>query len=374
MNSESSSVSRRTFLAGTAGTAAAAAMGTRLVRAESAAEKKTVGVAIVGIGKLTLGQLLPAFADAKVAKLVAFVSGHPDKAREQADKFGVDRKNIYNYENFDSIKDNPAIDVVYIVLPNSMHAEYTIRAAKAGKHVLCEKPMANSVAECQEMIAACKAAQKKLMVAYRMRYEPMTVKAIELAQSPKATGTIKHIRAEAGFPIGDPTQWRLKKAMAGGGPLMDMGVYAINAVRYLSGKEPVEVTASTYTTPGDPRFTDVEETVNFELRFKEGFTASGLTTYGFNSKRFRVSGTAGGLESEPYQSYSGNHLWQLDKNNKRTEVEYQPINHFAAEMDHLGDCILNDKPVLTPGEEGLQDIKIVTAIYEAARTGGVVKV
>src|SRR5262249_19514269 len=248
---------------------------------------------------------------------------------------------------FDSLKDNPAIDVVYVVLPNSMHAEYTIRAAKAGKHVLCEKPMANSVEECQAMIEACKRAQKKLMVGYRMRYEPMTNRAIELAQSPQATGVIKHIRAEAGFSIGDPTQWRLKKAMAGGGPLMDMGVYAINAVRYLSGKEPVEVAAATYATPNDPRFTEVEETVTFELRFKEGFVGSCLTSYGVNSKRFRVYGTAGQLESEPFQSYRGNHLWQLDKSNKRIEIAYEPVNHFATEMDHLGRCILGDTQPLT---------------------------
>ena len=153
----------------------------------------------MGIGKLSMGQILPAFANCKVPRPVALVSGHPDKAREQASKYGIDPKNIYNYENFDSIKDNPAIDVVYVVLPNSMHAEYTIRAAKAGKHVLCEKPMATSVADCQAMIDACKDAQRKLMIGYRMRYEPMTQKAIELAQSPEVTGVIKHIRPRPAF-------------------------------------------------------------------------------------------------------------------------------------------------------------------------------
>jgi predicted dehydrogenase len=363
------SISRRNFLA----TTAAAVASSATFGAAGPGAARPLGFALVGIGKLSIGQLLPAFANCKLARPVALVSGHPDKAREQAQRYGIEPKFIYNYDNFNSIADNPAIDVVYVVLPNSMHAEYTIRAAKAGKHVLCEKPMANTVAECQAMIDACKSAQRKLMVGYRMRYEPMTMKAIELAQSPEVTGVIKHIRSEAGFSIGDPTQWRLKKAMAGGGALMDMGVYAINAARYLSGKEPVEVTAATYATPGDPRFTEVEETVTFEMRFDEGFVASCLTSYGINCKRFHVYGTLGQLESEPFQSYGGNHLWQVD-NGKRTEVPYEPVNHFAAEMDHLCECIANDTAPRTPGEEGLQDIKITTAIYESAREAKPVRI
>ena len=259
-------------------------------------EEKTIGFALVGIGSLSMGQLLPAFAKCKVAQPVALVSGHPDKAQQQAAKYGIDPKNIYNYENFDSIKDNPEVDVVYVVLPNSMHAEYTIRAAKAGKHVLCEKPMANTVADCQAMIDACKAAHRKLMIGYRVRYEPMTQKAIALAQSADDMGVIKQITAEAGFNAGNPDQWRLNRKLAGGGSLMDMGIYAVNAVRYLSGQEPTEVSAVSYSTPGDPRFKEVEETISFELRFASGIVASCLSTYGFNCNRFRVYGTEGWLE------------------------------------------------------------------------------
>ena len=367
--SKDSSLNRRNFLALTA--AAAAATRTSLALA-APAEPRPLGVALVGIGRLSMGQLLPAFAKCKLARPVALVSGHLDKAHEQAQKYGIDPKNIYNYNNFDKIADNPAIDVVYVVLPNIMHAEYTIRAAKAGKHVLCEKPMANTVADCQAMIEACKNAGRKLMIAYRMRYEPMTIRAIELAQSPDAIGEIKHITAEAGFPIGDPTQWRLKKTMAGGGPLMDMGVYAINAARYLSGKEPFEVTATSYTTPNDPRFAEVEETLAFEMRFDK-FIASCLTSYGFDCKRVRVTGTRGQLDAEPFQSYSGNRLYQI-KNGERKEVPYEPVNHFAAEMDHLCECIASDTAPRTPGEEGLQDIKITTAIYESASTGKPVRI
>jgi predicted dehydrogenase len=363
-------ISRRAFLASTAAAAAVAGVGP--VWAEPQ-EDKTVGFALVGIGTLTMGQLLPAFSKCKIARPVALVSGHPDKANAQARQYGIDPKNIYNYENFDSIKDNPAVDVVYVVLPNGMHAEYTIRAAKAGKHVLCEKPMANSVADCQAMIDACNAAKRKLMIGYRLHYEPLTRKAIELARSADAVGTIKQITAEGGFNIGDPTQWRLNRKLAGGGSLMDIGIYALNAVRYLSGQEPSEVSAVSYATPDDPRFKEVEETIAFELRFNSGIVASCLSSYGFGCNRFRVYGTKGQFESEPFLSYQGNHLWQI-RGGERQELQIEPANHFASEMDDFARRILSDERPLTPGEEGLQDVKLMMAIYESARTGKVVKI
>jgi predicted dehydrogenase len=370
-------VNRRTFLARSATAAAGVAAATRGLAWAAPTDEKTVGFALVGIGMLTMGQLLPAFAKCKSARPVALVSGHPDKAKEQASKYGIDAKNIYNYENFDSIKNNPEIDVVYVVLPNGMHAEYTIRAAKAGKHVLCEKPMANTVEECQSMIDACKAANRKLMIGYRLHYEPLTQKAIDLARSPEAVGKIKQISADAGFNIGDPTQWRLNRKLAGGGSLMDIGIYALNAVRYLSGEEPTEVTAISYATPDDSRFREVEETITFELRFKSGIVASCVSSYGFQCNRFRVYGTKGQLESEPFLSYANNRLWKVqprDRQFNREEVQYEPMNHFAAEMDDFAQCILADRPARTPGEEGLADLKVMTAIYESARSGKAMKV
>jgi predicted dehydrogenase len=355
-------------------TSAAAAAAVRIGRAQTQPqENRTVGFALVGIGTLTMGQLLPAFAQCKLARPVALVSGHPEKANQQASRYGINPKYIYNYENFDSIKDNPEVDVVYVVLPNGMHAEYTIRAAKAGKHVLCEKPMANSVAECQAMIDACKAAGRKLMIAYRLRYEPLTRKAIELAQSAEAVGTIKQITAQAGFNIGDPTQWRLNRKLAGGGSLMDIGIYALQAVRYLSGQEPVEIMAMSYSTPDDPRFKEVEETISFELRFNSGIVASCLSTYGFGCNRYRVYGTRGQIESEPFLSYQGNRLWQ-NRGRERQELQIEPANHFASEMDHFAQCVLNGENSLTPGEEGLRDLKYMMAAYESARTGRAISV
>jgi glucose-fructose oxidoreductase len=173
--------------------------------AEGGAGGKKVGFAVVGLGQLGLGQIMPAFKDCKLAKPVALVSGHPDKARKAAEQFGVDPKRIYNYDNYDSMKDNPEIDVVYVVLPNSMHPEYTIRAAQAGKHVLCEKPMANSAADCRKMIDACRAAGKKLQIGYRLRYEPNTIALID-AVAKKRAGELKMMECGAGFSIGDPNQ------------------------------------------------------------------------------------------------------------------------------------------------------------------------
>jgi len=373
MSFEPPAFSRRTFLGGTAVALAALASGPLAAQTIQPAPKK-LGFALVGVGALTMGQLLPALAKCNLCRAVALVSGHPDKAHQQAVRYNIDPKNIYSYENFDTIKDNPDIDVVYIVLPNGMHAEYTIRAAKAGKHVLCEKPMANTAEECQSMIDAVAAADRKLMIGYRMRYEPMTLRAIELSHSDSDIGTIKQITAEAGFNAGDPTQWRLNKKLAGGGPLMDMGIYAVNAIRYLSSQEPVQVSAFTYATPNDPRFKEVEETICFELRFESGMLASVLSSYGFGCNRFRLYGTRGQLESEPIQAYHNNRLWLSRGGGPKQEITYTPVNHFAVEMDYFADCIQNNTPVRTPGEEGLKDLKVIMAAYESARTGKAVDI
>ena len=214
---------------------------------------KKLGWAIVGLGSLSINEILPGFAKCEKSKVVALVSGHPDKANKLALRYGVSQECIYNYQNYDSIKDNPEVDVIYIVLPNGLHAEYAVRGLQAGKHVLTEKPMANTPAQCQQMIDAARKADRMLMVAYRCRYEPYNREAIRIARSGEL-GSIKVILADAGFNIGDPTQWRLNKELAGGGSLMDIGIYALQAARYLSGEERTEVNAAMSTTPNDPRF------------------------------------------------------------------------------------------------------------------------
>lgn len=334
---------------------------------------KKLGWAIVGLGSLAINQILPAFAQCEKSKVVALVSGHPDKANKLSVRYGVNPKNIYNYQNYDSIKNNPDVDIIYIVLPNGMHAEYTVRGFEAGKHVLSEKPMANSPADCQRMIDAAKKADRKLMVGYRCRYEPFNREAIRIARSGEL-GATQVIATDAGFTIGNPNQWRLKKDLAGGGSMMDIGIYALNAARYLSGEEPSEINAFMYNKPGDPRFKEVEETINFQLRFPSGVLANCTSSYGyFPQSHFRVVGTEGRLDLDPAMWYSGLRL-KVSRGGNVEERSLPVVDHFAAEMDHFSECIMQNKEPLTPGEEGLRDIRLITAIYEACGSGHSIKV
>lgn len=334
---------------------------------------KKVGYAIVGLGSLAIFQILPALAKCEKGRVVALVSGHPDKANKIALRYGVNPKNIYNYQNYDTIKDNPEVDVIYIVLPNSMHAEYTIRGFQAGKHVLCEKPMATSVADCEAMIAAGKKADRKLMIGYRCRYEPFNQEMIRMARE-QELGKVKIIQTDAGFNIGDPTQWRLNKAMAGGGCLMDIGIYALQAARYISGEEPTEINAMMYSTPNDPRFKEVEESINFQLRFPSGVLANCTSNYGTDYRsHFRALAEKGYFELDPAMSYSGLRM-RVMSGGELAEKFLPQRDHFGSEMEHMSTCVMENKEPLTPGEEGLRDLKLMMAIYEAARSGKTVKV
>ena len=333
---------------------------------------KKLGWAIVGLGSLSINQILPAFAKSERSKVVAFVSGHPDKANKLALRYNVNPKNIYNYQNYDSIKDNPEVDVIYIVLPNGMHAEYTIRGLQAGKHVLCEKPMASSSAECRPMIDAAKKADRKLMIAYRCHYEPYNKEAIRIARAHEL-GPTQMILADTGFAIGDPAQWRLHKALSGGGSMFDIGIYALNAARYLTGEEPTEVNAMSFTDRNDPRFKEVESNVIFQLRFPSGVIANCSSSYSyFHQSHYRVMGTEARLEMDPATWYNGNHIW-IERGNKIEQIDLQEADHFALEMDHMSDCVMQNKEPLTPGEEGLRDLTIIEAVYESAKSGKTLK-
>jgi len=374
-------LSRRRFLQTASGALAAAPLANGAFSPAAAqvpnlklpeAPGRKLGWALVGLGSLSINQIMPAFAKCTQSRLVGFVSGRPEKARHMAGLYGVDPKNIYSYENYDSIANNPDIDVIYVVLPNNMHAEYTIRALKAGKHVLCEKPMANTPADCEQMIAAAKAANRKLMIGYRVRYEPYNQLMIKMAQDTSEMGPTRMILADAGFNIGDPTQWRLRKAMAGGGSLMDIGIYSLNAARYLSGEEPIEVNAMSHTTPNDPRFTEVEENINFQLKFPSGILANCTSSYGVNLGRFRVFKPRGSFEVDPASSYTGLRM-RVFRGGSIEERVLPQRDHFALEMDHMSSSVMNNTEPLTPGEEGLKDLKVMMAIYEAARSGKTVK-
>jgi len=340
------------------------------------APDQRVGYALVGLGHLTLEELLPAFGECKKSRVVALVSGNPDKMRKVARQYGIKETSLYSYDTYDQLKNNPEVQVIYIVLPNGMHAEYTIRGAQAGKHILCEKPMANTPQECQAMIDACQKANRKLMVAYRIQYEPNNRLIREMIQS-KRFGQTKFVEAFNVQNSANPDHWRHKKALAGGGALPDIGLYCLNTVRYLLGEEPTEVFAYQYSTPGDARFREVEEMVSWQMRFPSGIVANCGTHYGVHeTRRYRVMAERGWMGLDPAFAYNG---LQPEVSYAEGKIEHkeQPKqaekNQFAAEMDHFSDCILNDKQPFTPGEEGLQDHKIMAAIYQSARDGRPVK-
>ncbi|HWB01526.1 MAG TPA: Gfo/Idh/MocA family oxidoreductase [Verrucomicrobiales bacterium] len=337
---------------------------------------KMVGWAVVGIGQLTAGEVIPAYRECKFSQLTGLVSGHRDKALKVARAYEVDQANIYDYKNFDSIADNENIQVVYIALPNSMHAEYTIRALKAGKHVLCEKPMAVNVKEASQMVEAAAEAKRKLMIGYRLHYEPYNRKVMELCAQ-KTLGAIKTFSSTNCQQVKAPNI-RLSSALAGGA-VGDVGVYSINAARYVTREEPVEVFAAAQRPSDDPRFREVDESVTFILRFPSGILAHCDCSFGSaESRSYQVHCEKGVIDMEPAFSYRGLRLRIREGDSKKSaqdaEVVLPPVDHFAAEMDHFSECILNDQTPRTPGEEGLADMRIIAAIQESIQSGAAVKI
>ncbi len=326
-------------------------------------DEEKLGVALVGLGNYATNQLAPALEHTEKCRLAGIVTGTPAKAEAWSQKYSIPQTHIYNYETFDHIADNEDIDVVYVVLPNSMHAEYTIRAAQAGKHVICEKPMALNARECESMIAACEEAGVKLSIGYRVQFEPHNLEAMRLGRE-KVFGAVKVIEASFGFRLQNPNQWRLDKALAGGGALMDVGIYAIQAARYVTGEEPISVTAQEVKT--DPMmFKTVDETITWQLEFPSGVVANSTTSYAAYVERFYASCEQGWFELGPAYSYSG-----IQGRTHQGPMDFPQVVQQALQMDDFADCILNDRASKVSGEEGLRDVKIIEAIYEAIATGG----
>ena len=323
-----------------------------------------MGVAVVGLGGLALGEILPALTQTTSCRIAALVSGHPEKAAQVAARYGVQPGAVYTYETYDRIADNRDVEMVYVVLPNGMHAEYSIRASKAGKHVFCEKPMAISSAECAQMIAAARAAGRQLAIGYRLHFEPYNRELVRLARD-KVLGPVKVIDTAAGFAMGpDVGQWRLNKRLAGGGSLMDMGIYALQAARYISGEEPVSVSAQQTIT--DPRkFRGIDETIVFTLKFPSGVVAKCTSSYATNVNRFEVAAEGGRFGLDPAQWYRGIQGFRSDGK----PFHFPDVNHFAAEMDDFAACIRQGVASRVAGEEGLRDLRIIEAIYRSAETG-----
>jgi predicted dehydrogenase len=325
---------------------------------------KKLNIALCGLGRYA-GYLAIGLENSQYCRLAGIVTGTPAKEEEWKRKYNIPQNNIYNYQNFDDIKNNKDIDLVYVVLPNSMHKEYTIRAAKAGKHVIVEKPMAITVKDCREMIDACKKAGVQLALGYRLHYEPYNMEIKRLGQE-KVFGQLRLIEASLGYKSGDPSEWRLKKAMAGGGPLMNLGVYCVQCSRYVSGEEPVSVTAQFGPVTDKKLFSEVEESITWQLDFASGIVATSTSTYNCVIDRVFASAVDGFFELSPAISYG-----PFKGRTSKGEMNFPVINQQMTQCDEIAKVILanNQLPDHITGEEGIKDIKILQAIYEAARTG-----
>jgi predicted dehydrogenase len=364
-------VSRRSFLLnagiGVGATAAAIALPSFMAQAENKTklyDGKKLNVALVGLGNYA-GLLATGLEASEYCRLAGIVTGHPAKATTWKQQYNIPDKNIYNYENFDTIAKNDDIDVVYVVLPNAMHKEYTVRAAKAGKHVICEKPMATSVKDCEEMIKACKDAGVQLAIGYRLHYEPYNLEIKRLGQE-KVFGQVRLIESSLGYRTDDPAEWRLHKALSGGGPLMNVGIYCIQSSRYVLGEEPVSVTAQFGPNTNPQLFKEVEASVMWQLEFPSGAVSNSSSTYNCIVDRFFASAENGQFELSPGISYG-----PFQGKTSNGELKFPDINQQAAQLDGMGKLLLENKPLPShiTGEEGIKDLRIMEAIYKAAGTG-----
>ncbi len=359
--------SRRAFLhelsVGAAALAAGMSLAPRARAAEGAGGGRKLGVALVGLGGYSTGQLGPALRETRHCRLAGVVTGERAKGVRWAREHGFPENSIYDYDTMTRIADNPAIDVIYIVTPPGLHAAHTIRAAKTGKHIICEKPMAVSVAECDAMIEACREAGVKLSIGYRLHYHPIHQEVKRLA-SGADFGPFNAINGAFGFRASRQT-WRTTQKLGGGGPLMDVGIYVIQSACMAAGAAPVAVTARELPKTRPEFFDEVEETLEFDLEFPGGVHCEGRTSYNESYNRFRAESPEGWIEIEPAFSYGG-----LRARTSRGPLPASSVNQQAAQMDAFARVILDGGESIVPGEMGRRDMRIVTAIYESARNDG----
>ena len=325
--------------------------------------KDSLGVALVGLGSYSTYQLAPALAQTQYCHLAGIVTGTPAKEGRWANQYDLASSNIYNYQNFDEIASNNDIDIVYVVLPNSMHAEFSIRAAQAGKHVICEKPMAMNVAECDAIIDACEKAGVKLSVGYRLHSEPYTNEVMRYVRE-KTFGDILYVSAEAAYrSTGYPGQWRLDRSLSGGGALMNMGVYSIQSAIYSTGQNPVSVTAQEFSTRPE-YFKDTDETITAQFEFPSGATANMMTSHNIWANNLRASCTDGWFELEPANNYG-----PLKGRSSNGVIEFPHESQQKLQMDDFALHILQGRTNKVPGEMGKRDMIIVEAIYRSIAEG-----
>jgi predicted dehydrogenase len=331
------------------------------IRSQKAAGK--LGIALVGLGNYAGGQLAPALLQTEHCYLAGIVTGTPEKAEQWKTKYSLPAANIYDYSSMEKIKDNPDIDIIYIVLPNSMHKEYVVRAAQANKHVICEKPMALSVADCDTMINAVKKTGKLFSIGYRLHFEPYNLEMARLGQS-KVYGNLKKLTSGFSFAIGDPTQWRLKKDLAGGGPLMDLGIYCIQGFCYTTGMDPIAVNAQEGPKTDLVKFKEVEQSLTWQFEFPGNIIAEGRASYADPQNFLHADAEKGWFELTSAYNYRGQRGATVD-----APMNFPSVNQQAKQMDDFALAIKDKRPTPVPGEMGRRDVKLLNAIYEAMKSG-----
>jgi glucose-fructose oxidoreductase len=352
---------RREFLA--QASLAAAALAARPLFAADPPPARKLGIALVGLGSYATHQLAPAFRDTRYCRLAGIVTGTPAKAERWRRRYELPAGSVYSYDTMERVADNPDIDILYVVTPPGTHRDLVVRAARAGKHVICEKPMAVSVAECDEMIEACRKAGRKLSIGYRLQFEPHHIAMEQFARG-AATGPARRMRGAHGFRIGGGV-WRVEKKLAGGGPLPDVGIYVIQSACRAAGAAPVAVVAHEEPKTRPEVFRDVEEAMRWTMEFPNGALAEGFTSYSEGANEFRVETDHGWFELDPAFPYGG-----IRARTNRGRVEVPNIDQQAAQMDDFARCILENRDTPVPGEMGRRDIAIMEAIYASAAARG----
>ena len=353
--------SRRQFLTRSAALAAAPLFAHS---AFAQAPARKLGVALVGLGNLSSNQIAPALLKTRNCRLAGIVTGTPSKAVAWQKKYGLSAKSTYTYDTMHEMAKNKDIDIVYVVTPNALHLPHSLAAAAAGKHVFCEKPLEINTERCQQILDACNKAGVMLGVGYRVQYEPNNLECVRLAKE-KVLGDVKVIDANFGFAIGDPTQWRLKRELAGGGALMDVGIYCLQTARMLTGEDPIWISAAE-TKTDLVKFKEVDETISWTMKFPSGVISNCVSTYAANGLAgFRAATTRGWFSLDPAYFYGGNRGRRSDG----PEINIPITDQFAVELDDFADCIIQKRPTKVSGEMGLSDVKYLMAIYESIKKG-----
>jgi len=357
-------IGRRQFIATTAAVAGGSVLTGLAGRAFAQAPGKKLGVALCGLGSLSTNQIAPALQKTRNCRLAGIVTGTPEKAEKWQKQYGISPKSTYSYDTMHEMAKNKDIDIVYVVTPNALHLPHVQAAAAAGKHVYCEKPLEINTERAQQLVDACKKAGVMLGVGYRLQFEANNQECVRLAKE-KVLGDLKVIDANFGFAIGDPTQWRLKKDLAGGGSLMDVGIYCLQTTRMLTGEEPVWISATEVKTDA-VKFKEVDETVSWTMKFPSGVITNCMSTYAANGLAgFRAGTTRGWFALDPAYFYGGNRGRRSDG----TEINIPVADQFATELEDFAHCVISKRPTKVSGEMGISDVKVLMAIYESIKKG-----